>query len=404
MTRNRLWFLLAAAVGLTVLGAVAYTAFRQPLASPPAAGVPAGPAAVARPAGGPGGPGAGGFPVPVEVTAVTARALADSTTTVGTLRASESVMLRPETAGRIVALPFREGQPVAAGTVLVELDNAIQKAELLQAQANRDLAQSNQRRAEELFGKAFVARSALDEAAANLKAAEAQVALAEARLARTRIRAPFAGTAGIRSVSVGDFVKEGQDLVNLEDIDRLKVDFRLPEADAPKLAAGQPLRVESDTVPGRRFEARVSAIDPQIDAAGRSLRVRAELVNRERLLRPGMFVRVTLDFATRDGVLLVPEAALVPFGSEQFVFRLAADAADPQAPPKAERVPVAIGVRRDGLVEIRSGVAAGDRVVVAGQLKLRPGAAVKPLTGEADGAAGPAAGGAASAAPTAGRG
>ena len=382
MPSRRIWITLAAALALTALAAVAYTAFRsQPAAAPAAGGAPAG-----APKGKSGPPGAGGppggFAVPVEVAAVEQRSLALSSSAVGSLRANESVMLRPEASGRIVALPFREGQPVARGAVLVELDSAIQRAELMQAQANLSLAQSNAKRADELFGKAFVAERGRDEAAAGLKAAEATVALAEARLARMTIRAPFAGTVGIRSVSVGDFVKDGQDLVNIEDIDRLKVDFRLPEADAPRLAVGQPVTLDSDSVPGRRFAAKVSAIDPQVDAAGRSIRVRAALANPGKLLRPGMFVRVGLEFGAREGVLLVPEGALVPFGSDQFVFRV-----DTQGEAsKAARVRVETGVRRDGLVEIRSGLAAGDRVVVAGQLKIRDGAAVKPLADAASGA------------------
>jgi membrane fusion protein (multidrug efflux system) len=369
MPSRRLWITLAAALALTALAAFAYTAFRS---SPAASGSGPVAAGAAQPKGGP--PGAGGFPVPVEVATVEQRALAQSSSAVGSLRSNESVVLRPEAAGRIVGLPFREGQPVAKGAVLVELDGAIQKAELMQAEANLALAQSNARRQEELFGKSFVAERARDEAAANLKAAEAAVALAQARLARTVIRAPFAGTVGIRSVSVGDYVKDGQDLVNLEDIDRLKVDFRLPEADAPRLTVGQAVKLDSDTVPGKAFNARVTAIDPQVDAAGRSIRVRAELANSGRLLRPGMFVRVSLEFGPREGVLLVPEEALVPSGSDQFVFRVV-----PGEPAKVARVGVDTGVRRDGRVEIRKGLAAGDQVVVAGQLKIRDGAAVKPM-------------------------
>lgn len=366
MPSRRTWITLATAIALTALAAFAYSAFRTQPAGPAAgSGKPPGP-----PAGGP----PGGFAVPVEVAAVESRALVQASTAVGSLRSNESVVLRPEAAGRIVALPFREGQPVAKGTVLVELDSAIQRAELMQAEANLALAQSNARRQEELFGKAFVAERARDESAANLKAAEAAVALAQARLARTVIRAPFAGTVGIRSVSVGDYVKDGQDLVNLEDIDRLKVDFRLPESDAPRLATGQTVKLESDSVPGKTFAARVTAIDPQVDAAGRSIRVRAELANSGQLLRPGMFVRVQLDFGRREGVLMIPEAALVPFGSDQYVFRVV-----PGEPAKVARVRVETGVRRDGAVEVRSGLANGDQVVVAGQLKIRDGAAVKPM-------------------------
>lgn len=311
-------------------------------------------------------------PVPVEVALVAARTMADDVTAVGTLVSNESVVLRPEVAGRISRIAFRDGEAVKRGDVLVELDAAVQRAELQQARANLTLAEANFGRTEDLFARKFVSQSSRDNARAELELARAGVALAQARLERTQIRAPFAGVVGIRSVSPGDFVKDGDALINLEDIATLKVDFRLPELYLDRVKPGQSLELASDVLPGETFAARVDAIDPLVDAQGRAVRLRASLPNPDGRLRPGVFARVRLILAERPDVLVVPEAALVPApGNVQFVYRVADD--------KAQRVNVTTGVRREAVVEIVSGLASGEQVVTAGQLKLRDGAPVKVL-------------------------
>lgn len=308
--------------------------------------------------------------VGVETVTVASETMADDVTAVGTLRSNESVILRPEVAGRVAVIRFREGSAVRRGDVLVEFDAAVQQAEVQQARANLLLAQSNFGRTEDLFSRRFLSQSARDEAASRLEVARANMTLAEARLDKMRIRAPFAGIVGIRKVSPGDYVKEGNDLVNLEDIATLKVDFRLPEIYLERIRSGQDLEVVSDAMPGQHFKARVSAIDPLVDAQGRSVLMRATLPNEGLRLRPGMFARVRLILQERAGVAVVPEEALVPApGNVQFVYRV--------VDGKAQRVEVTTGVRRGTRVEIVSGVRAGDAVVTAGQLKLRDGAAVQ---------------------------
>jgi membrane fusion protein (multidrug efflux system) len=163
-------------------------------------------------------------------------------------------------------------------------------------------------------------------------------------------------------------VKEGQDLVTLEDISALKVDFRVPEQLLAALRPGQVVEMGSDALPGRKYVATVDAIDPLVDQAGRAVLLRARLRNSDGQLRPGMFVRTRLIVSQRQNALTVPEEALVPVGADQFVFRI--------ADGKAQRVKVRVGVRRAGAVEVVEGLAAGDTVVTAGQLKLRDGVQV----------------------------
>jgi membrane fusion protein (multidrug efflux system) len=378
---------------------------------------------------------AAGAPAParaagVEVSKVELSSLRDDAQAVGTLRSRQNTVLRPEVAGRISALGFTDGTRVRKGQLLVKLDDALQAAEIKQAQAQVAIARANYKRNQELVAQAFVAQRVLDESQATLQVAEAQLALAEARLQRMTIVAPFDGTVGIRSVNVGDFVKDGADLVNLEDISSLYVDFRLPERFLSRLKRGQPVEVQLDAFPGRVFKATVEAIDPLVDANGRSIGVRAVLPNTAGQplqppaakavpsavasagggagagapakppstpvaqvasrgtasaaeggpLRPGMFAKATVVFALRDNALTVPEEAIVPQGGKQFVIKVvAADTlpADARAklPPDtasvSQRSEVKLGIRRPGRVELLDGVTEGDTVVVAGQQRLQ---------------------------------
>jgi membrane fusion protein (multidrug efflux system) len=359
--RKKHFIAIIAGVGLLALGGTAYFANQSSPSPHPPAGTPPG----GKPAGGP----PGGFSIGVETAKVSASGFQDDVAAVGSLKSNESVVLRPEIAGRIAAIHLREGMPAARGTVLVALDAATQAAELRQAEANLALSQANFKRTEDLYQKKFVAERARDEAAANLKVLEAAVALAQAKLQKTRIRAPFDGIVGIRNVSVGDYVKEGQELINIEDIGSLKVDFRLPESYLSRLQKGQGVELSADAMPGQTFKGVLDAIDPLLDAAGRAISLRARLDNPERKLRPGMFVRVRLAFGGERQGLAVPEEALVPAGSDNFVFRVAEG--------KAQRVMVKIGQRRGAAAEIVEGLKAGDEVVTAGQLKLRDGVPVK---------------------------
>ncbi|WP_310565028.1 efflux RND transporter periplasmic adaptor subunit [Hydrogenophaga sp.] len=322
--------------------------------------------------GGPGAGGAGGGPVSVEVAKVKTMALQDDAQAVGSLRSRQSVILRPEVAGRIAQIGFAEGQRVRKGQLLVQLDDVLQRAELSQAQAQRSIARTNLQRNEELVAQAFVAQRVLDESRAALQVADAQVALAQARLARMRVVAPFDGTVGLRNINLGEYVKDGADLVNLEDTSQLTVDFRLPERYQTRIATGQSVKVALDALPDKTFNARVQAVDPLLDANGRSIAVRAVLPPAPGgELRPGMFARVTTVFATNDAALVVPEEAIVPQGGKQFVVVLVKDGEGDGAKLVSRRVEVQLGVRRGAQVQVISGVAEGDTVVVAGQQRLQ---------------------------------
>ena len=311
---------------------------------------------------------AAGPAVVVEAVTASTASMPQMITAVGSLRSDESVTLRPEVAGRVVAIGFEEGRPVAKNAMLVKLDPAINAAEVQQAKANMTLAKAKYVRAVDLEKRGFISGQARDEAENNLKVAEAAEALAAARLAKTEIRAPFSGIIGLRSVSIGDYVKEGQDMVNLESIDPLKVDFRVPEIYLRQVQVGQTLEVSLDALPGKTYQGKVTAINPLVDAAGRAIVIRALVRNPDTALRPGMFARVKL--LTREALdaLVLPEQALVPQGEDQYVFRV--------VDGKAVRTKVEVGQRRDSRVEILKGVARGDTIVTAGQLKIRDGTPV----------------------------
>jgi membrane fusion protein (multidrug efflux system) len=311
---------------------------------------------------------ANGAPTTVEATKVAVMAMPQSITAVGSLRSDESITVRPEVAGRISAILFKEGQQVGKGMMLVRLDPAINQAEVQQARANLKLAQTKYDRAVELSQRNFISGQAKDEAENNLRVAQAALSLVEARLAKTEIRAPFAGVIGLRVVSVGDYLKEGADIVNLESIDPLKVDFRVPEMYLSQVQQGQTLTVTLDALPGKKFEGKVFAVNPLVDAAGRAVVIRAIVRNTDTSLRPGMFARVNLITRAEKEALVIPEQAIVPQGEEQYVFRV--------VDGKVARVRVEIGQRREAKVEILKGLAANDVVVTAGQLKLRDGMAV----------------------------
>lgn len=356
---------IVAVVGLTAAGSAAYVYQRQGPSD--AARIAAGVATErpGQPASGVVGANAGG-PVTVEVGRVEVMSLQDEAQAVGSLRARQGVMLRPEVSGRIARLGFVDGQKVKRGQLLVQLDDTLQQAQLKQAQAQASIARTNLQRNRDLVAQNFVSKSAVDQTAAALEVADAQVALAQAQASRMRIVAPFDGIAGIRLVSTGDYVKDGADLVSIEDINSMVVDFRLPERLLSRLKIGQTVDVTLDGLPGRAFTGRVDALDAQLDADGRSLLVRARLDNQDGVLRSGMFARTRIVFAVRDKALVVPEEALVPQGGKQYLVKVI----DGPNGKVTQRIEAKLGLRVPGKAEILEGLNANDVVVTAGHSKV----------------------------------
>jgi len=312
-------------------------------------------------------PKAAGGPVVVEAEPVRVTEILDAVTAVGTLRSAESVVLKSEIPGRIARIMFADGSQVSKGDALIVFDASVQQALVNQARAERDLAAAKLKRTEELFQKKFLSAAALDDAKATEEIAAAKLALAQANLDKMTIRAPFAGQIGIRQVSVGDYLKEGVDLVNLEDLSSMKADFRVPEQISGRLAVGQTVQLQSDAFAGASFPAKVVAIDPAVDAAGRSLLLRAELRDVSRRLKPGMFVRVRLVLESRSNAVVIPEEALVTAQNRLTVFKVVEG--------KAVATPIVTGLRSQldqrAVVEVVKGLAADDVVVTAGQIKIR---------------------------------
>lgn len=306
---------------------------------------------------------------PVEAMAVKQISLPQAITAVGSLRSDEAVVLRPEISGRVSEILFREGQRVQQGEILIRFDSSVQRAELEQAKANLSLNQSKFERAMDLQKKGFISSQARDEAENNFRVSKAAVDLFAARLAKLELRAPFSGLAGLRQVSVGDYVKDGQDLVNIESVDPLKVDFRVPEIYLKQVAVGQAMQIGLDAFPNQSFTGQVLAINPLVDANGRSIVIRAQVRNPGSQLRPGMFARVRLLVGGMQDSLAVPEQALVSVGDDLYVFKV--------ADGKAQRTRIEIGQRRDAMVEVVKGLAKSDLVITAGLQKIRDGATVK---------------------------
>ena len=353
-----------ALAALAILAGVAYWYFR----------LDAGPLLVASPGSQPGALGGGGKAggpsagMPVKVAAVSVRTVADELSAVGSLLANESVVIRPEIAGRIAAIHFAEGQAVSAGAKLVSMDAAEFRAQLAGSSADARLNAQRLKRAEELRLQGFISQQALDEARENLARANARRREDEVRVSKTEIRAPFAGVTGLRQVSPGAYVKPGDDMVRLESIDTLKVDFRVPELYRNRLQNGQEIILRVDAFSDKQFTGRVYAMESTVDERTRTLLLRARLENPQRLLQPGMFTRVSLVLGKRDRAMVVPEQAIVPKGQDSFVFRVVAG--------KAVLTKVQIGKREPGYAEILSGINASDQVVTDGQIKLQDGAPV----------------------------
>jgi len=336
--------------------------------SPPAMGAAAGGPAAGSPGGGrPGGPGAAA-PVTVITAPVVSARVAQEISALGTARANEAVEITAKSSNLVTAVKFRDGQRVQRGDVLVELDSAQARADLAAAQAALSESVSLYNRSSELMSTQVLSKSQFEQLEATMKGNEAKVAAARARLEDTVIRAPFAGKIGLRRVSVGSLINPGTTITTLDDTSIIKVDFSVPENFLATLEEGQSVTAQTAAFQGRQFSGKVISVDSRVDPTTRSVTVRAAIPNTGNALKPGMFLDVRLAKDERDA-LLIPEEALVPEQSRQFVFVV--------ADGKAAKREVRIGRREPGRVEVVAGLRADERVVVEGTQKIRDGSVVR---------------------------
>jgi membrane fusion protein (multidrug efflux system) len=291
---------------------------------------------------------------------------------VGSLVANQGILVTTEVAGKVSEIRFESGQQVEVGTLLLQLDDSIDRAELEGIVAERRLAEMQFKRREELVEKKTISRSDYDEAQLRLENARAQLDTKQAQIAKKRITAPFSGLLGIRQVDLGEYLQPGAAIVPLQALDPLYVDYSLPERHLGLISVGQTVQIEVQAYAGETFTGRISALNPGIDPGTRSLRIRATLANPQSRLRPGMFAEVRTILPQRPAVLTLPQTAITynPYGDSVFVIE------DGETGTTVQRRQVETGGVRNGRVEIAQGLQAGERVVIAGQVKLRNGQAV----------------------------
>ena len=306
-------------------------------------------------------------PVAVVTTEAVERLLVDEVEALGTTRAREAVEITPRISSVITAIRFREGQSVEAGQVLVELDNAEERAALAEAEARVIDSRAQFRRASELLDTATVSESQVQQLEATMNADEARLRAAEARFEQTLVRAPFAGKIGLRQVSPGSLVSPGDVITTLDDLSRVRLDFTVPETFLGVLDTGLEISARSVAFEGRAFDGTVTTVDTRVDPVTRAITIRAELPNDHGLLKPGMFLTVKLAGQSRARVV-IPEGALVPEGDRQEVYLVRDD--------RAWRTRVVIGRRLRGEVVVLEGLRAGDTVVVEGTQKVADGGRV----------------------------
>ncbi|HBZ30372.1 MAG TPA: efflux transporter periplasmic adaptor subunit [Nitrosomonas nitrosa] len=288
-------------------------------------------------------------------------------TSVGSLVAVAGVDVSNELAGKVTAIQFESGQSVKKGQLLVKLDTSTDEAELKGLQADELLAQVQLKRSKQLLGQQFISQSAYDLNRAQLAQAQSAVTAKQSVIAKKHIRAPFDGKLGIRLVDLGQYLAEGSAIVSLQKLDPIYVDFTLPEQYLADLTIGQDLTITVQAYPGKTFHGEISAIHPAIDIGTRSIAIRATIKNLDQVLRPGMFADVQILSSQQKAVLTLPDTAITynPYGESVFVIKSGEQGLTVQ------RQQIETGETRTGRVQIVRGLAAGDRVVSAGQVKLR---------------------------------
>jgi membrane fusion protein, multidrug efflux system len=343
----RTWSLVAVAVGLTACSKAE---------------------SAGQPGGKGGGEGGGPPAMPVEVAVARTDTVVDAILATGQIEAVQSIELRPDVEGRIARILVREGATVSQGTPLFKVDDAELKAQVAQAEADRDLARQSLARTRDLLAQKASSQSELERAEATARSDEARLDLLKVRLQRTLVRAPFAGVVGQRTVSLGDYVTTDTRLVSLQTVSPQRATFQVPERYADQLKAGQQVTFRVAALRGKEFTGRVDFVDPVVQLPSRTITVKAMTANPKRELQPGMFIEARLATAVRPSAVVIPEDAIIALQGTTFVWVVAEG--------KATRRQVELGVRTPGFVEARSGVEPKEQVVVGGQERLGEGAPV----------------------------
>jgi membrane fusion protein (multidrug efflux system) len=299
-------------------------------------------------------------------------------TAVGSLTAVQGVTVAAEQPGKVVRIAFEPGAAVPAGALLVELDTSTERAQLPGAEAQVALAKNNLERSERLLAERIISPAEHDAAVANYRQARAEAGSIRAEMGKKAVRAPFAGRLGIRLVNLGQMLKEGDPIVSLQSLDPIFVDFLLPQQQLGQLRLGLPVRVTTDALPGEIVEGRITAINPEVDAATRNIRVQATAANPQERLRPGMFVNVAVVLPAPTPVFAIPATAVLyaPYSDSVFVVEAKKDEKTGESGKVIRQQVVRLGEKRGDFIAVTEGLKEGETVVSTGVFKLRNGQAV----------------------------
>jgi membrane fusion protein, multidrug efflux system len=296
---------------------------------------------------------------------------------VGALESPHGTVLSAEASGRIQAINFESGNTTEAGTVLLELDSQVEKANLLSAQATRDEAVRNFERAKKLRATNTIPEMELDIARAKADSAVANLESSSSILKRRTVVAPYKGILGIRRVTVGEYIESGTQIVPLQSLDPLYVNFALPQKDLGQIKVGQEIQFNIDLFPNRSFQGSLTAINSQIDVDTRTIALQATLPNPNHELRPGMFGRVTISLDTKENIIALPNSSIsyAPYGDAVYVIESKKNEQGVESKSARQQI-VKLGEHRGDLVTILSGLKVGDEVATSGTFKLRPGVGI----------------------------
>ncbi|WP_019947946.1 efflux RND transporter periplasmic adaptor subunit [Hymenobacter aerophilus] len=315
-----------------------------------------------------GGPPKAAPALPVEVYVVKATNLSDAVAATGSVLAEEAVVIKSEVAGKITSLNLREGQPVRKGQVLVSINAADIQAALRKQEYNIRLYQDQEKRQRTLLDKEYISAQEYEQANNQLLTARADLGALRATLAKSTIRAPFDGVLGLTTATVGTYVSPGTEITTLSKVKPVKIEFAVPGRFASQVSVGEPVTI-TDEGSNQKYEAKVYALNPQIDPASRTQTVRARYANTKNELRPGAFVKVNLELGQLEGALQVPTEAVVPEAAGYSVYLVKNGKMEPRK--------ISIGLRSNQLIQVTNGLAVGDTVIRTGILQVKPGDAVK---------------------------